>query len=136
MCCFPLSGRSMAGPIRKSGLWRAHAGARTDARDGKGRGVLHLAVGCSSKMVEKFLGLGAGVEAADKRGRTPLHYSAAKGAAVILICTKRIRVLSVCTGPCQCRLSMQDSILCGMSAVHHHPVQGYHGGSQSTASSM
>ena len=43
--------------------------------------MLHLAVGCSSKMVEKFLGLGAGIEAADKRGRTPLHYSAAKGAS-------------------------------------------------------
>ncbi len=47
--------------------------------------MLHLAVGCSSKMVEKFLGLGAGIEAADKRGRTPLHYSAAKGAAVVLL---------------------------------------------------
>ena len=55
------------------------AGARTDARDGKGRGVLHLAVGCSSRMVEKFLGLGAGIEAADRQGRTALHYSAAKG---------------------------------------------------------
>ena len=55
------------------------AGARADARDGKGRGALHLAVGCSSKMVEKFLGLDAALEAADKRGRTPLHYSAAKG---------------------------------------------------------
>ena len=55
------------------------AGARADTRDGKGRGALHLAVGCSSKMVEKFLGLDAPLEAADKRGRTPLHYSAAKG---------------------------------------------------------
>ena len=36
-------------------------------------------MGCSSKMVEKFLSLGAPLEAADKRGRTPLHYSAAKG---------------------------------------------------------
>ena len=63
----------------------ACSGARTDARDGKGRGVLHLAVGCSSKMVEKFLGLGAGLEAADKRGRTPLHYSAAKGTALIRV---------------------------------------------------
>lgn len=44
--------------------------------------MLHLAVGCSSKVVEKFLGLGAGIEAADKRGRTPLHYSAAKGASL------------------------------------------------------
>ncbi len=47
--------------------------------------MLHLAVGCSSKMVEKFLGLNAGIEAADRRGRTPLHCSAAKGAPHVLM---------------------------------------------------
>ena len=58
-----------------------HAGARTDAKDGKGRSALHLAVGCSSKMAEKFLGLSPGLlDALDARGRTPLHYAAAKGA--------------------------------------------------------
>ena len=58
-----------------------HAGARTDAKDGKGRSALHLAVGCSSKMAEKFLGLSPGLlEALDARRRTPLHYAAAKGA--------------------------------------------------------
>ena len=51
--------------------------------------MLHLAVGCSSKMVEKFLGLGAGIEAADRQGRTALHYSAAKGKTRPLCCCVR-----------------------------------------------
>ncbi len=56
------------------------AGARTDAVDGQGRSVLHLAVGCSCRMVERLLPLApAALGAADALGRTPLHCAAEKG---------------------------------------------------------
>ena len=47
--------------------------------DKKGRTALHLAVGCSSRMVEKLLGLTVTIDAADVEGRTALHYAAQKG---------------------------------------------------------
>ena len=50
--------------------------------DARGRTALHLAVGCSCRMVEKILALvdATAVDAADSEGRTPLHYAAHKGA--------------------------------------------------------
>ncbi|KAK9904700.1 hypothetical protein WJX75_000777 [Coccomyxa subellipsoidea] len=55
------------------------AGGKTDVADKKGRTALHLAVGCSSRMVEKLLGLTVTIDAADVEGRTALHYAAQKG---------------------------------------------------------
>jgi hypothetical protein len=62
--------------------WRPDlAGARADAADAAGRSALHLAVGCSCRMVEKLLALpGVAADARDGAGRTPLHYAAQKGA--------------------------------------------------------
>ena len=59
------------------------AGGKTDAADKKGRTALHLAVGCSSRMVEKLLGLTVTIDAADVEGRTALHYAAQKGKPAI-----------------------------------------------------
>lgn len=55
-------------------------GAQTSAADKRGRTALHLAVGCSSRMVEKLLLLSVSIDAADMEGRTALHYAAQKGA--------------------------------------------------------
>jgi len=55
------------------------AGAKPEAADSKGRSGLHLAVGCSSKMVEKLLALSVPVDATDANRRTALHYAALKG---------------------------------------------------------
>ena len=61
-------------------------GARTDAVDARGRTALHLAVGCSCKMVEKLLPLAhAALDAADVEGRMPLHYAAEKGVWTALL---------------------------------------------------
>ncbi|BDA49626.1 probable serine/threonine-protein phosphatase 6 regulatory ankyrin at N-terminal half [Coccomyxa sp. Obi] len=54
-------------------------GAQTSVADKKGRTALHLAVGCSSRMVEKLLLLSVTIDAADMEGRTALHYAAQKG---------------------------------------------------------
>ncbi|CAL8464478.1 g4013 [Coccomyxa elongata] len=54
-------------------------GAQTSVADTKGRTALHLAVGCSSRMVEKLLLLSVSIDAADIEGRTALHYAAQKG---------------------------------------------------------
>ncbi len=68
-------------PISRSADWGSPlAGAQTSVADKKGRTALHLAVGCSSRMVEKLLLLSVSIDAADIEGRTALHYAAQKGA--------------------------------------------------------
>ena len=77
------------------------AGAQTDVADKKGRTALHLAVGCSSRMVEKLLALTVAIDAADVEGRTALHYAAQKGVRAIQARGGLIVTIMHCS-PCYC----------------------------------
>ncbi len=99
------------------------AGAQITVADKKGRTALHLAVGCSSRMVEKLLLLSVTIDAADMEGRTALHYAAQKGGKRLCTCM----VVSNCmmgghlltsAGSAVCKLVYQMCMqlaVCGMS---------------------